>query len=102
MAPKIVAETQVKKDARNRITLPGAEFERYAVRAFADGHYEVYPQILVDATIDRATLDMIDTAAENLARGQVGDVVDPGAMLAALSKGRAKRATTASRKAARG
>ena len=101
MTPTIVAETEVRKDSRNRVTLPGAEFDHYAVRAFADGHYELYPQVLVPATIDRGTLEMMDSAMENFDRGVAGEAIDPADMLAALKKPKARKAA-GGRKRARG
>ena len=100
MTPTIVAETEVKKDSRNRITLPGAEFDHYAVRAFADGHYELYPQVLSPATIDRGTLEMMDSAMENLGRGIAGEAIAPADMLAALKKPKGRK-TAGTRKRGR-
>ena len=76
----------VRKDARNRVTLPGARFEHYHIKAFDDGHFELYPRRLIDATISLNTLEMIDAAAANIAQGIVGPAVDPDAMLAALGE----------------
>ena len=82
----VIAEMDVKKDARNRVTLPGAAFEHYHIKAFDDGHFELYPRRLIDATISLNTLEMIDAAAANIAQGIVGPAVDPDAMLAALGE----------------
>ena len=82
----VIAEMDVKKDARNRVTLPGAAFEHYHIKAFDDGHFEHYPRRLIDATISLHTLEMIDTAAANIAQGIAGPAVDPDAMLAALGE----------------
>ena len=83
----IIAETDVKKDGRNRITLPAsAEFDHYRVRTFDDGHLELYPQVLADPTISLHTLDMMDTAVANLERGDVGEPVDAEALLGVLGE----------------
>ena len=82
----VIAEMDVKKDARNRVTLPGARFEHYHIKAFDDGHFELYPRRLIDATISLNTLGMIDAAAANIAQGIAGPAVDPDAMLAALGE----------------
>jgi hypothetical protein len=83
----VLAEMDVKKDARNRITLPAtAGFEHYHVKAFEDGHIELYPRVLADPLISMRTLDMMDAAMTNLASGVVGGTVDPDAMLNALNE----------------
>lgn len=81
----VIAEMDVKKDSRNRITLPGeAEFEHYHVKSFDDGHLELYPRVLTDALISMRTLEMMDGAMTNFMRGDVGEPVDPSALLDAL------------------
>lgn len=83
----VVAEMDVKKESRNRITLPPvAEFDHYHVKVFDDGHIELYPRVLVDPTISRRTLQMMDEAMDNLSQGVVGPVVNPDALLAALGE----------------
>ena len=53
----VLAEMDVKKDARNRITLPAtAGFEHYHVKAFEDGHIELYPRVLADPLISMRPL----------------------------------------------
>ena len=85
VSAEVIAEMDVKKDARNRITLPPqANFEHYHVKAFDDGHFELYPRVLADPMISLRTLHMMDAAMANLAQGAVGDPVDPDALLAAL------------------
>lgn len=82
----VIAEMDVKKDSRNRITLPaGVEFEHYHVKAFDDGHLELYPRVLADPLISVRTLEMMDRAMANLVQGEAGDSVDPDALLAALA-----------------
>jgi hypothetical protein len=82
----VVAELDVKKDARNRITLPAiADFEHYHVIAFDDGHVELYPRVLADPLISMRTLEMMDSAMANLALGNVSKPVSGDAMLAALA-----------------
>jgi hypothetical protein len=83
----VVAEMDVKKESRNRITLPAvAEFDHYHVVVFDDGHIELYPRVLVDPTISLRTLQMMDNAMDNLSQGVVGPVADPDALLAALGE----------------
>lgn len=82
----VIAEMDVKKDARNRITLPEAAFEHYHIKAFDDGHFELYPRVLADKTISLRTLAMIDTAVANLDRGIVAKPFDSDVLLAALGE----------------
>lgn len=81
----VIAELDVKKDARNRITLPaGAVFDHYHVKSFDDGHLELYPRVLTNPLISMRTLEMMDRAMANIATSAVGDPVDANAMMAAL------------------
>lgn len=82
----VIAELDVKKDARNRVTLPMAEFEHYHLMAFDDGHLELYPRVLKDPLISMRTLAMMESAMANFKQGIVGEVVDPDALLADLAK----------------
>lgn len=83
----VIIEMDVKKDARNRITLPAeAEFEHYHVRTFDDGHLELYPRVLADPTISLRTLAMMDHSMARLAQGNVSDPVDADALLASLGE----------------
>lgn len=80
----VTNEVDVKKDARNRVTLPDAGFDHYHVRVFDDGHYELYPRVLTEPLISARTLEMMDASMASLEEGQVGEPLDPDAMLAAL------------------
>lgn len=77
----IVTEFDVKKDERNRITLKAAAYEYYHAKVFDDGHIEFYPQVLTDATISIKTVEMMDEAMGNFARGRVGSPMDADAMI---------------------
>ena len=88
----VIAEMDVKKDARNRITLPAvAEYEHYHVKAFDDGHVELYPRVLADPLISIRSLEMMDSAVANLAQGAVSEPVSGDALLAALLPTKRKR-----------
>ena len=76
----------VKKDARNRVVLPAAEFEHYHLTMFDDGHLELHPRVLAVPTVSLRTLGMMDSAMEHFARGKVSAPVYPDAMLAALGE----------------
>lgn len=84
----VIAETDVKKDARNRITLPASEvaFEHYHVLVHDDGHIELHPQVLTSPTISVRTLAMIDDAMANVVAGIAGKPVDPDPLLALLGE----------------
>jgi hypothetical protein len=81
----VIAELDVKKDARNRVTLPaGSAFAHYRVRVFDDGHVEMYPRVLADPTVSIRTVRDMDASMANLAAGKAGAPVDAAALLAAL------------------
>jgi hypothetical protein len=73
----IIAEYDVKKDERNRVTLKGGKFDYYRAKLFDDGHIEFYPQVLTDASVSLRTLTMMDSAMENFSRGATGATLDP-------------------------
>lgn len=73
----VVAEYDVKKDERNRVTLKAVEFDYYHAKVFDDGHIEFYPQVLADVSLSVRTLAMMDKAMSNVARGKVGARMNP-------------------------
>lgn len=73
----VVAEFDVKKDERNRVTLKSVPFDYYHAKVFDDGHIEFYPQVLADASLSVRTLSMMDSAMANLSRGKAGSALDP-------------------------
>lgn len=79
----VVAEFDVKKDERNRVTLKSVPFDYYHAKVFDDGHIEFYPQILADASLSVRTLSMMDSAMANLSRGKTGSALNPGDILGA-------------------
>lgn len=80
----VVTEFDVKKDERNRITLKAAAYEYYHAKVFDDGHIEFYPQLLADAAVSVRTVEMMDRAMGNFAKGRVGAPMDAEAMLKRL------------------
>ena len=80
----VVTEFDVKKDDRNRITLKAAAYEYYHAKVFDDGHIEFYPQLLADAAVSVRTVEMMDRAMGNFAKGRVGVPMDAEAMLESL------------------
>ena len=73
----VVAEYDVKKDERNRVTLKSVAFDYYHAKVFDDGHIEFYPQVLANASLSVRTLAMMDSAMANVARGKVSAALDP-------------------------
>ncbi len=73
----VVAEYDVKKDERNRVTLKAVQFDYYHAKVFDDGHIEFYPQVLADASLSVRTLAMMDKAMSNVSRGIVGTRMNP-------------------------
>ncbi len=73
----VLAEFDVKKDERNRVTLKNVAFDYYHAKVFDDGHIEFYPRILADASLSARTLAMMDSAMANIARGKTGKTMDP-------------------------
>ncbi len=81
VAVRVVAELDIKKDSRNRITLPAdLDYEFFHMKRFDDGHIELYPRALIDPTISRRTLRDMDEAMENVQQGRVGEVLDVAAL----------------------
>ena len=80
----VVTEFDVKKDERNRITLKAAAYEYYHAKVFDDGHIEFYPQVLADASVSTRSVEMMDRAMQNFAKGRVGAPMDAEAMLRRL------------------
>ncbi len=72
----IVAESHVKKDSRNRVTLPAAKYDYYRVTVFDDGRIELFPQVLTEPVISARTLEMMDASMEHFGEGKAGPVLD--------------------------
>ena len=73
----VVAEFDVRKDERNRVTLKGVPFDYYHAKVFDDGHIEFYPRVLADASLSVRTLAMMDSSMANASRGKVSAALDP-------------------------
>lgn len=76
----LMSEFDVRRDDRKRFTISQATYEHYRVRVFDDGHLEMYPQVLSDATISLATLSVIDRSMKNLRSRRVGEPLDIAAL----------------------
>lgn len=71
---RVIAEYDVKRDDRKRITLRRPKFEYYHAIEYSDGRVLLEPRELrVPETISRRTLKDIDMGIHNLEAGQVGD-----------------------------
>lgn len=73
----VIAEADIKKDSRNRITLPAdIAYEHFHMMRFDDGHIELYPRVLIDPTISFNALRDLDLSVMNFRAGRVGDPVN--------------------------
>lgn len=64
-------------DAKNRITLRGANFKNYNVRVFENGCIILEPRVLtVPDTISERTLADMDQAVANFKLGDVSSAID--------------------------
>ena len=82
---RVVAEKDIRLDAKKRATLTGAEFEHYHMVVTADGTIVLEPRVLAPASISQRTLARMDESMANFAAGNVGDAIDfdrYGALLA--------------------
>jgi hypothetical protein len=77
----VLAEFDVKKDERNRVTLKGVAFDYYHAKVFDDGHIEFYPQVPAGDELSVHTISMMDSAMANFARGKIGEPLDPRIIL---------------------
>lgn len=84
----VIAAADVKKDARNRVTLfpNGPTFDHYHMTQHDDGHIELHPRVLTTPVISVRTLAMMDESMASLDAGLVGDPVDPEALLKLLGE----------------
>ncbi len=73
----VVAEYDVKKDERNRVTLKNLAFDYYHAKVFDDGHIEFYPQVLANVSLSVRTLAMMDSAMANIGRRKAGAALNP-------------------------
>ena len=76
----VIDEFDVKTDDRKRLAIPAATAKHYHVTVYDDGHLELHPRMLVDATISRRTLAMIDESIANMQAGVVSAPLDIAAL----------------------
>jgi hypothetical protein len=75
--PRVIAEYDVKRDARKRVTLRATPYDYYHAIEYADGSVVLEPRELrVPGSISRRTLDDIYEAVRNLDAGVVGEEFD--------------------------
>ena len=77
----ILKTYHTRLDGKKRVVIRNPQYTYYEVREFNDGHIELLPRILVspeehDAVLSQRTLQMLDTAAQNLAHGVVSAPID--------------------------
>lgn len=74
---KVVAEYDVKRDDRKRITLRGPKFEYYHVIEYADGRVLLEPRELrVPDTLSRRTWNDIEAGIRNVEQGRAGEAFE--------------------------
>lgn len=72
-----VKEYDAKVDTKKRITLRNTTYDYYHVVEFPSGKIELEPRVLVAPfEIAEDTLEMVDSAIENLKRGIASDPID--------------------------
>ncbi len=77
MSMTAVKTYYIKTDVKKRITLRNSKYEYYHVQKFADGRIVLEPrELVVPFEVSQATLDMMDSAIENLNNGKVSEPVD--------------------------
>jgi hypothetical protein len=77
--PTVVAEYDVKRDDRKRITLRQSAYEYYHAIEYSDGRVLLEPRELrVPDAVSRRTLRDMDGSIRNLEQGRAGDEFDLG------------------------
>ena len=87
----LVKTYQTRLDEKKRVVIRNPQYTYYEVREFSDGHIELLPRILVapdeyETHISARTLQMLDSAAHNLANGIVSTPVNTAELLALLDE----------------
>lgn len=87
----LVKTYHTRLDEKKRVVIRNPQYTYYEVREFSDGHIELFPRILVapdnhEGYISAGTLQMLDSAAQNLAHGIVSPPVDTSALLDILDE----------------
>jgi hypothetical protein len=74
---EVVAEYDVKRDDRKRITLRRPRYEYYHAVEYADGRVLLEPrELCAPNTVSRRTWSDIEQGIKNLEQGLVGDEFD--------------------------
>ena len=73
----MVQEYDAKLDSRRRITIKNTVYDYYHVKEFDDGIIRLEPrELTAPFQISKKTLDMMDSAMENLDKGFVSEEID--------------------------
>jgi hypothetical protein len=85
----IVKIYHTRLDGKKRVVIRNPQYTYYEVREFNDGHIELLPRILVspeehDAVFSQRTVQMLDSAAQNLANGIVSAPINTAELLSLL------------------
>lgn len=85
----ILITYQTRWDGKKRVVIRNPQYTYYEVREFNNGRIELLRRVLVspeehDATLSQRTLQILDTAAQNLANGVVSAPIDTAELLSLL------------------
>jgi hypothetical protein len=76
-ATELVEQYDVAADSKRRISLRGARWKHYHVKAFANGTFVLEPRVLVAPDqISARTLRMIEKSVANLKKGRASKPID--------------------------
>lgn len=74
---EVVRSYDAHLDAKNRITLRGANFQYYNVRVYENGCILLEPRVLITPDgISKRTLEEMDSAIANFKAGEVSAPID--------------------------
>jgi hypothetical protein len=77
MAIEITKTYEAKLDGKMRMTLRGAKFRHFLVKAYNNGSYLLEPKLLVSPeSVSTKTLKMIDKSIENMKKGKVSKKIN--------------------------
>jgi hypothetical protein len=73
----VMKQYDTKLDSKHRLTVRGSNYDYYHVIEFDNGKIELQPRVLIDPeTISSNTLNMMDSAINNLKNNKVSEPID--------------------------
>ena len=74
---EVVDAFDVAADSKRRISLRGAKWKHYHVKAFANGAFLLEPRVLVSPNeVSKRTLKMVEKSIANLQKGKASAPID--------------------------